>query len=325
MRSLSQFQKALDYLEEHIKEKTDYETLAKITGSSVYNFMRVFTALSGYTPAEYVRARRLTLAGREIVSTNKKIIDVAFDYGYETPEAFTKAFRQFHGESPMNIRKSCGSLKTISALKLSVTLTGGDIMEYTLKKDYRATFVGIKTRFNGNASKREHLDEQFWRSTRNEQYVLMALRGDGDRDWYEVIDNFDENGFDICIAVLFDKENPFIEIKNGKIILCDAEMISQKMRDDTECVYDWHPSADEVKEIFEKFELITAEGRYASLVSEKAEFSLDGMDGFRSRGFSEWLPSSDCEIDNRPEILKVHWDLNGNSERYVELLLPVSE
>ena len=58
--------------------------------------------------AEYIRNRRLYMAALELKDSDKKVIDVALEYGYETPESFTKAFTRFHGASPSEIKQDRG-------------------------------------------------------------------------------------------------------------------------------------------------------------------------------------------------------------------------
>ena len=67
---------------------------------SAFHFQRIFFAVNGVTPAEYTRRRRLTQAARELTSSNAKVIDIAIKYGYESPDAFTRAFRNLHGVTP---------------------------------------------------------------------------------------------------------------------------------------------------------------------------------------------------------------------------------
>lgn len=96
---LNAMKNAVEYLEANMTEKLDMEKVAKIALSSSFHFQRMYYMLTGVTVAEYVRRRKLTLAAQDILS-GEKIIDVAFRYGYTTPEAFTKAFRKMHGISP---------------------------------------------------------------------------------------------------------------------------------------------------------------------------------------------------------------------------------
>lgn len=97
-------QKAIEYIEEHITEEIDYEEAAKRAYTSSFHFQRVFGLLCGFTLGEYIRRRRLTLAGKDLLSSDMKVIDVAFKYGYETPESFSRAFQKFHGIIPSQVK-----------------------------------------------------------------------------------------------------------------------------------------------------------------------------------------------------------------------------
>lgn len=88
--------------------------------------------MSGVSIGEYIRNRRLTLAGIEIVSSDTKIIDIAFKYGYESPESFSRAFTRFHGISFMTARSQKNKLRLYS--KVSVKSIGGDQMTRKLKE-----------------------------------------------------------------------------------------------------------------------------------------------------------------------------------------------
>ena len=79
-------QRAIDYIEAHLTEDIDYEKVASMSFSSGYHFQRVFSILCGYTLGEYIRLRRLSLAGVELASGKERVIDVALKYGYESPD-----------------------------------------------------------------------------------------------------------------------------------------------------------------------------------------------------------------------------------------------
>lgn len=78
--------------------------------------------LCGFTVGEYIKLRRLTLAGSELVSTHAKIIDIALKYGYESPDSFTKAFTRFHGVAPTSVRKNGAMIKLFAPLKIKFCL-----------------------------------------------------------------------------------------------------------------------------------------------------------------------------------------------------------
>ncbi len=77
------------------------------------------------TIMEYVRNRRLSLAGKELMTSNIHVIDLAFKYGYETPEAFTKAFTRFHGFPPSFVRRTYPEIKMFNPLQIKLEIHGG--------------------------------------------------------------------------------------------------------------------------------------------------------------------------------------------------------
>lgn len=138
--------KAIDYIEEHITEPTDYARAAKEACSSPFNFQRVFALLCGYTLGDYVRMRRLALAGEELLSTDVKVIDVALKYGYDSPESFSRAFTRFHGVSPSAVRKGA-AIRSFSRICVKLILTGGSIMEYRIEKKQAAKIICRRREF----------------------------------------------------------------------------------------------------------------------------------------------------------------------------------
>ena len=118
-------QKAIDYVEAHLSETIDYEKVAAESFSSSYYFQRVFSLLCGYTLGEYIRLRRLSLAGAELSNGKEKVIDIALKYGYDSPDSFAKAFQKFHGITPSQARVDGKTLKSFSRLSMKISLEGG--------------------------------------------------------------------------------------------------------------------------------------------------------------------------------------------------------
>lgn len=129
----SAIQQAIDYVEQHLTDQIDYEAAAKQACSSVFHFQRVFGVLCGYSLGDYIRMRRLSLAGEELAGSNAKVIDVAYKYGYETPESFSRAFTKFHGITPLEAKHG-GSIRSFTRLSVRLTLAGGNKMEYRIVK-----------------------------------------------------------------------------------------------------------------------------------------------------------------------------------------------
>lgn len=126
-------QRAIDYIEAHLTEQIDYEAAAKEAYSSSFHFQRVFGILCGYTLGDYIRMRRLSLAAENLLRTDDKIIDIALEYGYDSPESFSRAFTRFHGITPTEARHG-GNIKSFSRLSVKLILNGGNLMNYRIEK-----------------------------------------------------------------------------------------------------------------------------------------------------------------------------------------------
>ena len=133
MNWIQGIQRAIDYVEENITEEIDMEEVAKRAYSSSFHFQRVFGILCGFSLGDYIRMRRLSLAGEELSRGNGKIIDIAMKYGYDTPESFSRAFTRFHGIAPSEAKRS-GKVKIFTPLSVKLTLTGGSKMDYRIEK-----------------------------------------------------------------------------------------------------------------------------------------------------------------------------------------------
>ena len=161
MNWLQGIQNAVRYIEDHITEELDYDEIAKQAYISSFHFQRGFAILCGFTLGEYIRNRRLTLAGMELSSGGVKVIDAAVKYGYDSPDSFTKAFTRFHGVSPSSARKEGASLKSTAPLKIKFKLEGGNVMDYKIESKDAFTVVGDVREFNTDTS--YSAIPKFWR------------------------------------------------------------------------------------------------------------------------------------------------------------------
>jgi len=153
-------QNAVYYVEDNITEKLDYNEIAKRAYVSSFHFQRAFAILCGFTLGEYIRNRRLTLAGMELLSGNAKVIDIAMKYGYDSPDSFTKAFNRFHGVSPSCVKKEGVNLKSMAPLKIIFKLEGGSVMDYRIETKQAFTVIGVVREFNSDTSYTEI--PKFW-------------------------------------------------------------------------------------------------------------------------------------------------------------------
>lgn len=125
---------AIAYMEEHLLEDISAEDVAESVHLSPYYLQKGFSIMTGYTIGEYIRGRRLYKAALDVVTGREKIIDIAYTYGYETPESFSKAFSRFHGVSPLQLKGDTSKIKTFLPLKISIVIQGGNEMDYMVEK-----------------------------------------------------------------------------------------------------------------------------------------------------------------------------------------------
>jgi AraC family transcriptional regulator len=292
-------QNAINYVEEHITEELDYEQIAKESFSSSFHFQRVFSILCGYTLGEYIRNRRLTLAGAELVSSRAKVIDVAFKYGYESPESFAKAFQKFHGITPSQARSSGVMLKSFSRLSIKVSLEGGSIMNYRIEEKPELVLTGYKRRFTGSPNDKKDQDHDFACQTRLEQAILEGLSREHETI-YHILTNFDADGYDFYYAYKF----PSWAFKDLDDLPAD---------------------------ITARFEHVKIPaGQYLVCETERCKFPTNLQDELRQKAVSQWLPTSGYELRDAPEIGVIHWFWEEgndklNNSRYCELWLPIAK
>jgi AraC family transcriptional regulator len=94
----------LDYIPLHLEEDIPLETLADQAGFSRYHFHRIFTAVVGETPADYVQRLRVELAANYLVKTTRTITQIAQEAGFSNSAVFARAFRQRMGLTPSEYR-----------------------------------------------------------------------------------------------------------------------------------------------------------------------------------------------------------------------------
>lgn len=125
VRAIDTVQYVIDYIEEHLLEVISPKIIATHFFYSISSISNLFNVVCDMSIMEYVRNRRLTLAGKELLTSSIHIIDLAFKYGYETPEAFTKAFTRFHGFPPSLVRRTYPNIKVFHPLQIKLEIHGG--------------------------------------------------------------------------------------------------------------------------------------------------------------------------------------------------------
>lgn len=198
--------KAISYIEDNITEEFTIEDIATQAMISPFYFQKGFAMLCGFTIGEYIKKRRLTLAGSELVSTDRKIIDIALKYGYDSPDSFTKAFTRFHGATPTAVRKGETMIKSFASLKIKLTLEGAYTMDYKIVEKDEFTIIGVAKVFSYDEATIEvpKMWMEYYQSGKSD--IVSSVYG------VSIDENMGGNEFEFMIG---DNYNPIKEIAEG--------------------------------------------------------------------------------------------------------------
>ena len=127
--------RAIDYIESNLCDGIDLECIAKITCQSATSFQRTFSIVTGMPVSGYIRRRRMGLAAFDLKDSKAKVIDISLKYGYDSPEAFARAFKEIYGISPSAARKEGVSLKVFPRISFLLTIKGDVVMDYIIESD----------------------------------------------------------------------------------------------------------------------------------------------------------------------------------------------
>ncbi len=180
---LTGIQNAINYVEKHLTDNINYDDVAKEAACSSFYFQRIFGILCGISLGEYIRNRRLTLAGNELIDSDNKVIDIALKYKYESPESFTRAFSKFHGVKPSEVKKNCLKLKSFSRLSVKIILDGGNVMDYKIiKKEAFNVIEKVETHSMESGINEESIPD-FWTRSHKDGTVKKLLELTNDKTY----------------------------------------------------------------------------------------------------------------------------------------------
>lgn len=188
MEWLTSIKSGIDYIEKNIKTIKSVDEVSSFLGVSSYYLQTGFQIMTGYSIGEYIRNRKLYLAALDLLKDNK-VIDVAFDYGYETPESFTKAFRRYHGFNPSKINEN--SIKRFDPLTIDIQIKGGKTMDlnYKITKMFPLKLIGFVREFDFENS--YEMIPKFWDEICEKYCFPRIYQGLAPENAYEkaIVDN----------------------------------------------------------------------------------------------------------------------------------------
>jgi len=187
---LKRMEDALAFIESNMEETLHVEKIAKAAYSSPFHFQRMFHVWTGITLGEYVRKRKLTLAAQELAVSTAKVVDVAFKYGYESPEAFSKAFRKIHGVSPSEAKQLGVPLKAFPRVSFQLPQLGDGEVDYRIVDKEAFTVIGKSAEITcGNEGRSR---EWFWGECRADGTLTKLGLQNSDAPFLGITMNFDE-------------------------------------------------------------------------------------------------------------------------------------
>ena len=286
MNQVESLQRGIDYLEENLIGKTDNKELQMITSMNAIQFQKTFLGITGYTVGEYIRNRRLTLAAFELMGGKSSILDIALKYGYDSAEGFSRAFKEFHGVNPKDIKKGKTNFNLFNKITLEIKVNGGSKMKFEIVELKDRAFVGFKTLAYGNMNKdidtRWDNDDDAWESTRKEQNDIMTE----DHIWFEIYRKIDDTQYVHYICTdRIDMPSGYQKVcfEGGKFV----KIVTEK------CKY----PTGQLKDVY-----------YQALIDNK------------------WLSNSGYKLDEeRNQLYITNWTMIDKEERYIEIYLPVSQ
>ncbi len=139
---------SIAYIEQNLNSDLSLERLSEHVHISEYYYQKAFSIMTGYTIGEYIRNRRLYLAALDLIEKNDKVIDLAYRYGYDTPESFSKAFSRFHGLSPIKLKKEPFRVKVFLPIEINISFKGGSQLEYSIEDMDAFKVMGIGAQFS---------------------------------------------------------------------------------------------------------------------------------------------------------------------------------
>ncbi len=197
MEWVTALRQAVNYMEAHLMEDVNAADIAEEVHISSFYLQKGFKLVTGYSIGEYMRCRRLYLAALDVLTGRGKVIEIAYRYGYDTPESFTKAFTRFHGISPVQVRKNASAIRTFLPLKIIVTIQGGKEMDYVVEKKSSFQVIGLGREFPFDSSYEDL--PKYWDEFKAKYGDVMCRRRKPQGAFEQAICDYNIGEYGICI------------------------------------------------------------------------------------------------------------------------------
>lgn len=162
MDMLKRLNDAMAYLELHLAEPVDLKALGRIALCSPESFRRLFSYVAGIPLNAYLARRRLTRAAYELRDTDERVLDIAVRWGYNSADAFARAFTRQHGITPSQVRHRGACLVAYPPISFRIMIQGAEKMNVRIVECQPRQVWGVSKRFTGEAAERFSQEHEMW-------------------------------------------------------------------------------------------------------------------------------------------------------------------
>ena len=282
----------INYIEENVCDTIDYEKAAKIVGTSVFHFQRIFSFLTGIPVSEYIRRRKMTLAAFDLQQSDVKIIDIALKYGYETHSSFTRAFQQFHGVTPASVRSKGIDIQAYPPIQLNIAIRGTEAIKFRVEKTEPYKLFG-----------REDIVVPM-----DHQYALDFIKKYGIR----VVEEGIHDSINRAAGFPAGDGYPF-HLLHG--------IYFKNSDDTTRFMYGWELPKDGVPEFFTVVDVPETTWAVFAYYGEH----MESLPKIWTYIYSSWLPTSGYKTEDNIIIEKEAWLEKRQEKFYAEVWIPLKK
>lgn len=186
MDVLNNLNSAVSYIENHLADEIDFSKVAALSAQSEQSFINLFRSLTNMTVSDYIRKRRLSLALDDL-RKGEKVIDVAIKYGWNSADAFSRAFISQHNITPTQARDYNSQVNIYPPLSFQIVIKGADKMQMKIIDVEAFDIYGITEFFGGISDNRFEKERIMWDENFNNVPKRICEGYDG--LWYGVWNN----------------------------------------------------------------------------------------------------------------------------------------
>lgn len=285
---LKELNQVMDYIDEHLTDDLSLEIISEYAGVSDYHFRKIFFYLSGMTLNEYIKNRKLSEANKDLLK-GEKVTDVAFKFGYQSLDGFTRAFKKWSGSLPSDVTKT-GISKSFPKLSFIITVKGGISMEFRIEEKPAFNLVGVSKRvpmqFEGVNNEIVKLAMSITKEQKEEMHSLQNMEP------CEIVN------------ASYDADADFLKEEGDLTHLIGVLTTENKVSEHLDIV--------QVEAC--SWAVFPNEGPFPSTLQETM-----------AKVYSEWLPSSNYEVINVPTFSFTKMDEKLKDYAYSEVWIPVKK